>query len=153
MAAFTSSRYTPKERAARVERYGEGPWVDEPDKRVWQAHGFTCDAARELQSGHWCGYVHLPPGHPWYGHPYIGFSLLIEGERAITHAAEEDGHWVIGFHCAHDGDYPPGLMTLLNRVAKHESKLFPREGYRDLAYVQRATEHIAEQARTVATAG
>lgn len=46
--------------------WGEGPWQNEPDRLEFEAEGFPCLANRN-RMGVWCGYVALPPGHPWHG--------------------------------------------------------------------------------------
>lgn len=47
-----------------------GPWDHEPDKVQWQdeATGLPCLALRS--HGHWCGYVGVPKGHPFYEKGY-----------------------------------------------------------------------------------
>jgi hypothetical protein len=49
--------------------WGAGPWVTEPDKVLWQdeATGYWCLANRNWRvSGSWCGYVAVPPSHPYF---------------------------------------------------------------------------------------
>lgn len=48
-----------------------GPWHDEPDKIVWvdPVTNFDCMVVRNHLGG-LCGYVGLPPGHPWHGLDY-----------------------------------------------------------------------------------
>ena len=49
----------------------DGPWVNEPDKVQWvdPATDLDCLALRN-HFGAWCGYVGLPPEHPWHGVDY-----------------------------------------------------------------------------------
>src|SRR4051812_13771303 len=51
--------------------WGDGPWQSEPDKRQWhdEATGLACLIVRGPM-GALCGYVGLPPGHPWHGKEY-----------------------------------------------------------------------------------
>jgi len=48
-----------------------GPWMDEPDKVQWidPNTDLDCLAVRNPM-GAWCGYVGLPPGHPFHGVDY-----------------------------------------------------------------------------------
>ncbi len=48
-----------------------GPWQDEPDKAQWidEATDLDCLIVRN-HAGALCGYVGVPPGHPWHGKDY-----------------------------------------------------------------------------------
>lgn len=50
-----------------------GPWDDEPDKAQWidEATGLDCLIVRG-PVGALCGYVGVPPEHPWHGKGYGG---------------------------------------------------------------------------------
>lgn len=56
-----------------VDRAGwpSGPWDAEPDKVTWvdKATGLDC-MIRRGGGGAWCGYVGVPPWHPWHGVDY-----------------------------------------------------------------------------------
>lgn len=136
--------------------WGTGPWDDEPDRKEWQSRGFPCLARRNIM-GAWCGYVAVPPGHPWHGKDIYGVDVNVHG--GPTYAAACDGEdichkpppgepddvWWIGFDCAHAGDLIPGL-AFEKRVFADFSALFPNFAYRDLAYVCAEVESLAEQA-------
>lgn len=51
--------------------WGDGPWQDEPDKAQWidEATGLDCLIVRN-DMGALCGYVGVPPDHPWHGVGY-----------------------------------------------------------------------------------
>jgi hypothetical protein len=53
------------------QAWGDGPWVDEPDKMQWQDAdtGYPCLAVRG-PSGSWCGYVGLSEPHPLHNVHY-----------------------------------------------------------------------------------
>jgi hypothetical protein len=53
-------------REERLEKYGEGPWMDEPDRIEWRHNGFPCLMQRNMSGGNWCGYVGVTEGHPWF---------------------------------------------------------------------------------------
>ena len=69
-----------------------------------------------ISHGYACGYVGVPPEHPWYGKTYFGDNQLpdIEVHRGVTWANPyigadttymNDGKtWWIGFDTAHDCD-------------------------------------------------
>jgi hypothetical protein len=53
-----------------------GPWDHEPDKVTWvdPATGLDCMINRG-PVGAWCGYVGVPPEHPWHGKDYMQCTL------------------------------------------------------------------------------
>ena len=58
--------------------WGDGPWNEEPDKIQWidEATGLDCLIVRN-RLGALCGYVGVPPEHPWHG---IGYSTPLSGD-------------------------------------------------------------------------
>lgn len=141
----------------------EGPWHAEPDHLDFEAHRFACILHRG-PVGAWCGYVAVPPGHPWHGKGYDEVRLrgdedawpevhggLTYAERcqgAICHVTTNgpDDVWWLGFDCCHSGD----LMAFDLRRNDDLGVLdgFTRHGeYRTLSFVRAQTEHLAEQAR------
>lgn len=126
-----------------------GPWADEPDKAQWvdEATGLDCLIVRN-HYGALCGYVGLPPEHPWHGLDYSDLWIEIgwdaphggltfagacaentpEGE-GICHIPEPgrpDNVWWLGFDCAHVGDLIPSGIMLVH----------PGDRYRDFEYVK-----------------
>lgn len=102
---------------------GVGEWNDEPDKAQWvdDVTGLDCLAVR-AHHGAWCGYVGVPPGHPWHGKPssalehfvdiYDGLSYgaLGDEESGICHVPEPGRPadvWWIGFACMSSVDIQP----------------------------------------------
>jgi hypothetical protein len=59
------------EQTRKIDRtqWGVGPWDDEKDRYEWESEGLACLALR-AEMGNWCGYVAVPPGHPWHGVGY-----------------------------------------------------------------------------------
>jgi len=114
---------------------------------------------REMTSGHWCGYVGVPPGHPWHGvelddsderpsvHGGITYSRACSGEVCHRPAPgePEDVFWQ-GFDCHHDCDLGPGDLVFNAKYG------FSSHGnvYRDLAYVKAEVERLAVQAKEAA---
>ena len=103
-----------------------GPWHDEPDERHWEAHGFACHVTRVPPIGHLCGYVTVPPGHPWHGKGYDDIGA--EAHGGLTYSRTDGDGWRVGFDCAHAGDCCPGTDAWLGRKRGHEV-------YRDFAFV------------------
>lgn len=122
-----------------------GPWDSEPDKVQWTdpVTGLACLVNRG-GAGAWCGYVGLPPGHPWRELHYDDIPADIHGGLTygpskclgkICHEVEgeDDVRW-IGFDCAHAGDGAPG-----------EFGFYLGGHYRRVGWVQRQVTHLAEQ--------
>lgn len=53
----------------KLEKFGAGPWLDEPDHLEFEHEGTPCIIHRN-SSGAWCGYAAVPPGHPYHGKKY-----------------------------------------------------------------------------------
>jgi hypothetical protein len=138
------------------DKWSDGPWNNEPDKRQWldSATGMLCLMRRASHSGCWCGYVGVPKDHPYYGEGYndvpvdvhggLTFSDLCspeEGEHAICHVVgegEDDNVWWLGFDCAHGGDLAPAIIN--NWMG---------DVYRNMNYVISQVEHLAAQLHAV----
>lgn len=146
----------------REELFGQGPWLDEPDRAEWRMEGgFVGLAVRVDTTGAWCGYIGVPPGHPWHGKGSDDVDASVHGGLTyagacagrICHVPEpgesDDVFW-LGFDCAHGGDVMPAIVKLVSS-GFHEDGPFPVR-YRDLAYVRREVESLAEQARAAARA-
>jgi len=121
-----------------------GPWKTEVDKLQWPdpATGLPC-LIRRAGLGHLCGYVGVPPGHPFYGvawedlpelSPDVNYAAACqegpEGET-ICHVpgpGEPDHLWWLGFDCGHAWDIQPNRPRLT------------LDGYDDVN--ERLNEHI-----------
>jgi len=125
-----------------------GPWDSEPDYEGWISTGergddypLRCEIWRMPDLGHLCGYVIVPAGHPWCGLGCLGEPAPVDVHGGITFArapTHGDG-WVLGFDCAHAGDFYP---------ADHVQRAYSRSGvYRDCAYVRAECEKLAQQVR------
>ena len=145
-----------------------GPWDAEPDHVDFDSDGIPCILHRG-PLGAWCGYIAVPPGHPWHGKPYGEVRVVPTEDRdewpdvhggltysescagAICHVpkpGESDDVWWLGFDCNHSGD-----LSLFDYAHRSDLTDFKFGGglswtslYRDLAYVRRETERLAEQA-------
>jgi hypothetical protein len=116
----------------------DGPWHTEPDKAQWidKATNLDCLAVRG-RSGAWCGYVGVPPGHPYHGLDVMDLwdKELAHGGLNYTAACDEDSKpfgvchiprrgrpkdvWWLGFDCGHLFEIKPLMMML----EEHEAML------------------------------
>lgn len=133
--------------------WGPGPWQEEPDRLEFEYKGFHCLARRAEVSGAWCGYVAVPPGHPWFEknydevEVYVHWGLTYAGHcnGPICHLpkpGEPDNVWWLGFDCAHCDDLMPGMNAQLRR---HGGAGFDWGVYRDLDYVRNEIKKLADQ--------
>lgn len=76
-----------------------------------------------------CGYVCIPPGHPWYAKHYDDISADCHGGLTFSETLA-DGHW-IGFDCAHSGDAQDPSLEFRTRMMD--------------SGVIRTTEYVVEQ--------
>lgn len=130
----------------RRERWGEGPWLDEPDYVEWRLLGLPCLIVRHPEIGTLCGYVAVPPGHPLHGSTMGSVELddlAVHG--GITYAGPCNGHvchvpfegepedvlW-LGFDAGHGGDYMPACAQVGGI-------------YRTLSYMIEQTNQLAQQ--------
>lgn len=122
------------------------PYPDEPDTEDIDGGDLYPRHIRRGPGLHLCGYVSLPPGHPWHGRDYMEFGVKVHGgltysalaDDSVVCPAAPQGWWVIGFDCAHVGDLVP--------------LWWPHGVYRDIAYVREECKSLAEQAKAAATA-
>lgn len=128
-----------------------GEWHDEPDRVDFEAHGFPCILKR-AGMGAWCGYVGMPPGHPWHGtndvdadvHGGITYAARCDGEIChVSKPGQSDDVWWLGFDCNHYNDLAPALLLL-------DAPFYPGyDGeylYRTVDVARQWTEQLAKQA-------
>lgn len=139
-----------------------GPWDGEPDHVEFRAHGLPCIIHRN-HFGVWCGYVGVPPGHPWHGMEYD--SVPAEAHGGLTYASgcagdichvpepgEADAVWWLGFDCNHYNDarpvkYPPEIAAAFEAAGEYAALMEFRGGvYRTVEYVREETTRLAAQA-------
>jgi hypothetical protein len=137
-----------------------GVWDNEPDKVQWpdKATGLPCLIKRNPFMGNLCGYVGVPPEHPWYGKNYDDVEVDVHGglsyagscsdgppDQSICHVTEpgEPDHvWWFGFDCGHAFDASPGLLAM---DVSHKLPLQEVGTYRDWSYVEQQVGLLAEQ--------
>jgi hypothetical protein len=129
-------------------------WKSEPDRVEFESDGFPCLIVRGPVKA-LCGYVALPPGHPWHGKHYNdvepspdvhwGLTYSNKCHGKICHeakAGEPDNVWWLGFDCAHSGDLCPGMEPILYEHGY--------SAYRNIAYVKKECEKLAQQCKQAA---
>lgn len=154
-------------------RWPPGDWDGEPDKAQWtdEATGLTCLAKRHSRSGHWCGYVGVTEGHPWFGRRYDDlpdYGPTAHGgltyaapcqhrddfpmESMVCHvpnAGEPDSVWWFGFDCAHCGDRSPRDEAYARDLG-YPFTSFAGETYKTLEYVKKICTELAAEIKAVA---
>lgn len=134
--------------------WGPGPWNGEPDRIEWRtAAGFVGLLRRSKATGALCGYVGLPPAHPWHGQEYDAIDVDVHG--GLTYAApcahdvgichvpapgEPDDLYWLGFDAGHAWDVMPAFHARNPEWRECDGT------YRDLAYMREQCERLAEQA-------
>lgn len=151
-----------------------GPWTGEPDKVQWvdPATDLDCLILRN-RLGALCGYVGVPPQHPWHGNDYDdaraadgdwpnvhgGLTYADKcredaGDDAICHVpatGRETDVWWLGFDCAHAGDLSPydAKRKLDPTYPSYDFDL--GDVYRPIDYVKAECANLARQAKAVAS--
>lgn len=150
--------YTPE---AKLNWWGEGEWVNEPDSIAFEYEGYKCLVSRTVKDpsseyafgGHLCGYVHLPENHPLSGFDYDDIPISCHGGLTFS----EGG--LIGFDCAHSGDYSPSSErfkreTMQNDYMKDRMKRlaipdhlkwFMESTYKNLAFCIDECKSVVDQ--------
>jgi hypothetical protein len=114
-------------REHKLKFLGDGEWVDEEDVNKCEYRGYRIVVARKYarepysKEEHWsggylCGYVVIPMTHPLFGKS----ASDIDCWGGITFDEHEGTTHVIGFDCAHLGDYLPSI----ERMRKNNPDLF-----------------------------
>jgi len=127
-----------------------GPWSGEPNRVEFRHAGFPCVLHRGGM-GAWCGYVGVPPGHPWHGKDYDDIDADAHGGLTysgrcggcVCHVplpGESDDFWWVGFDCAHYNDLIPHMF------AEELHSLRSGMVYKTIAFAKAETERLAEQA-------
>lgn len=139
-----------------VDRTGwtAGPWDGEPDRVEWRHAGVACLIVRSVSTGALCGYVGVPPAHPWHGLPFDvveasthgGLSYSEKCSPPICHVpapGEPDDVWWLGFDCGHAEDVSPGL--LVDSPHMNEIRKLMGGTYKSVEYVRAEVNRLAEQ--------
>lgn len=128
--------------------WGEGPWLTEPDLIEWRAEG--CRYPMIIWRGgmgQLCGYVGVPPEHPFYrrtaGFPGVSYAGPCDEFRAPT--GEPPTCWWFGFSCNGYMPYHESFFRLISDIPGVPA-LTPRNepsSYTDVPACQQAVESLA----------
>lgn len=72
--------------------------------------GYRCTITMHPELGTLCGYIDVPPGHPWWGRKGLD-EIVVHG--GVTWVGANGPDWRIGFDCAHAGDGMPLVDHML----------------------------------------
>ena len=104
-------------------------WETEPDFLEFTYRGYDCFISRNKEiTGALCGYVVLPLNHPLIPEDgdYMKLDNMLDVHGGITYGqfGEKDGKegYLIGFDCAHMGDYCPARAQRVTELKKITSK-------------------------------
>lgn len=128
----------------KLEAWGEGEWIDEPDFVEFEHEGIKCKIIRRALFGNYlCGYVRVPE-------TFEGDIDELEVHGGITYNNEcENEHW-IGFDCAHANDLLPSI-EMMKKEDESYRKYFEdcaknfNPVYRNMEFVIKETKSLAEQ--------
>jgi len=148
--------------------WGEGPWLSEPDKLQWvdEATDLDCLIVRGPM-GALCGYVGVPPDHPYHGRGYSDLDLEVHGGLTFASACDEDAPegegichvpapgrpadvWWLGFDCGHAFDAMPALEARSRSLGMPALPAFdypggPQTTYKPVGYVRAEVAALAAQ--------
>lgn len=108
--------------------------------KKWEYAGFKCTVRQHPRMRHYCGYVWLPEDHPLTYQRGADIDDLISVHGGVTYSAwEKEGEekfYVVGFDCAHAGDYVSVLSLRPISLGDHKWTL---------EEVTEEVNHFAEQ--------
>jgi len=152
----------------KAVQWPSGPWDSEPDKVQWpdEETSLPCLAVRHPHSGHWCGYVGVTEGHPFFGKGYNDVDVNVHGGLTFARACnpketeaegichlpgegEPDHVWWFGFDCAHSGDRGP-RDEYFSQTKGYPFTPSPNETYKPLSYVKNECASLAKQLAALA---
>ena len=108
--------------------------------------------------GYRCGYVRIPPGHPWHGKGYDDLEPYPDVHGGVTFAEADtdcgkgggDNAWWLGFDCAHAGDAADPSLPGRDGKPLQPLYLLPHRDddvIRMTAYVEAECLSLIDQAR------
>jgi hypothetical protein len=143
--------------------FGYGEWVEEPDLYEFAYKNYKCIVIRIVSrdgpqekhvfGGYLCGYVQVPTEHPYFGKDYDDMDIECHGD--LTYSEGEGEVWLIGFDCAHSGDYCPSreFFNKTNPRMQEFRKKFPipkeLKGYGLFDPVYRNMQFCIDQCKSI----
>jgi hypothetical protein len=123
------------------------PWEHEPNLEEWvhDLTGYKCTVMRHGTLGHLNGYVAIPKGHKMHGQHYDNVGVEVHGGLTYTELDKETGEWVVGFDCAHAGDFSPRLVATLLTYTETDIRHHMVDTYRTFEWVKEEVVKLAKQ--------
>lgn len=133
-------------RADKLDRFGPGPWVDEPDRLEWKHGELYCVISRHQQDGYLQGFVGLPPTHSLFGKSHADLPA-IEAHGGLTYSAgcSHCGVWWLGFDCGHVFDLRPVLSRSGVFRPGQGGAVASLVNYKDVAFAKLMVDMLAVQ--------
>lgn len=115
----------------------------------WTTEAGLRAVIRFVRGSHYCGYVAVEPGHPWYGiedffathqpvlTPHGGVTYL-DGNEDYPAPSDPATVWWVGFDCAHWGD-----LSYSEDAKGYAPE--PYHSFKDAHYVESECERLAHQ--------
>lgn len=105
----------------KLKWLGYGEWVEELDAVRFDYLGYEGFVMRIVKrepcekeayfGGHLCGYVTIPPGHPFFGKEDVDVTC----HGGLTFSTVQEKH-MIGFDCGHAVDLVPTMKATQERI-------------------------------------
>jgi hypothetical protein len=163
------TQYLPRD--WKLEHFGPGPWMDEPDHAQWIHHrtGMPCIAVR-IPTGAWAGYVGVGPTHPLYRVSHAELRLcenvvvsnfgygrwIANGTPVEVEVDVESSYWFYGFDYSHGDDLIPQHAMWRQMYRSEDVPIevpirslgqgsLLESAYADFTFLRRCIERLAEQ--------
>lgn len=114
----------------------------EGKEKKFEYRGFRCLIKRHAQLGHLCGYIEIPDNHILHNMDYDEiekmYDYALPSHGGLTFSGRSVGAegYLIGFDCAHAGDYIP--------LGPLSSQLSLGETYRTMGYVETVLKEMID---------
>lgn len=148
----------------KIEWWGYGEWVEEPDAVLFEYEGFQCQVIREayqvireayykkfhMFGGYLCGYILVPKEHPYLKQKEIHVSVF----RGIkSFGLVNDGNYLLEFDCFQSNDICPSIefskksqTEPMELKSKLPSSNIPFEKeYRNISFCINQCRYIVDQ--------
>ncbi len=139
------------DRDEKLEAFGEGPWLDEPDQIEWvdPDSGLPCTVRRN-DMGNLLGYVDVWPNHPAWGETDYD-SVPVQVHGGLTYAGSSSagaGWWRFGFDAGHGWDIIPRSDKMLRDSGPLAGR--PLRDYQDEQVTYKGVDFMKEQCAQLA---
>lgn len=160
----------------KLEHWGPGEWVDEPDYLEFEHNGIKCKILRTVSwdgfkgdylfGGYLCGYICIQKDHSFYEKHYDDIDLECHGGLTFSGIADDGSYW-IGFDCAHSMDLVPSTERFMQNSREHQEEIkkikeqlknsshdfsyFFERKYRNIEYVKSECINLVDQLLAVSS--